>query len=89
MPIKKASKKDLKQSRAKYLKNQLLRKQLHWLFQQVNFALKKGDAAEAKKIVIQFQKTSDKLAKNHVITQQFANRKKAVLMRALATPKTS
>lgn len=89
MPIKSASKKDLKNSQARFLKNILLRKQLGWFYQQANSNLKKGDINEAKKIAAQFQKISDKLAKNNIITKQFANRRKSKLMRAITLQKTS
>jgi small subunit ribosomal protein S20 len=84
MPNKTAAMKSLRQSKKRQVTNARVKTDAKAKFKNIDALIKEGKLDEAKKLVGSFQKAIDKAAKNHIISKNKANRKKATLMKAVS-----
>jgi ribosomal protein S20 len=84
MPNKTAAMKSLRQTKKRQAINARVKTDARVKFKNIDELIKAGKLAEAKKLVANFQKAIDKAAKNHIISKNKANRKKANLMKKLS-----
>jgi ribosomal protein S20 len=84
MPTKHAAIKDLRKNARRAARNARLKTHTKHLLRKATDLLKAGSTQEAKAAAITFQKIADKAVKNKVISKGLANRKKSMLMKALA-----
>jgi len=87
MPITKAAKKALKQSRVKQTRNYNTRIKYKRAMRDVVDAVKAGKIDEAKKALPRAQKEIDMAAKKNVLNKKTAARRKSLLARTVAGAK--
>ena len=84
MPIIKAAKKALRQSRAHQKRNIKTRLDYKTAIREVMDAIKAGKTDEAVKLLAKAQKSIDMAAKKHMMHKNTASRKKSLLARSIA-----
>lgn len=76
--------KSLRQTKKRQAINARVKVDTKAKFKNIDALIKEGKLDEAKKLVAGFQKAIDKAAKNHIISKNKANRKKANLMKKIS-----
>jgi len=77
MPITKSTKKALRQSRKRRVRNLIYKKKMRGLIKQVRILVEEKKIEEAKKLLPQVYKILDKTAKVGIIKKNTASRKKS------------
>ncbi len=84
MPITKAAKKALRQSKRRRVKNLQKNKKLKDLLKEIRILISEKKIDEAKKLLPQVYKALDKAAKTNLIKKNTAARKKSRIAKFLA-----
>lgn len=87
MPNKPSAMKELRKTKKRTLHNVKIKTHVRALFGKAKELAVKGEMAEAKKVMILFQKAIDKAAKEKVVSKNRSNRKKSALMKLVLKPK--
>jgi len=88
MPIKKAAKKALKQSKKRRTRNRVQTKKIRSLLKKARLLISQNKTDEAKKVLPGVYKVLDKAAKVGLIKKNRASRIKSRVTKALARPKS-
>jgi small subunit ribosomal protein S20 len=86
MPIKKAAKKALRQSKKRRAKNRVQKEKMRTLLKKIGFLISKNKIDEAKKVLPDVYKSLDKAAKINLIKKNTASRIKSRITKALIKP---
>jgi small subunit ribosomal protein S20 len=87
MPIKKAGFKDLRQSKARALKNKKVKENLTYLIKKSRKLLENKDVQKASEWILKAVKALDRAAQKGVIKKNTASRKKSRLAKKLNSTK--
>jgi len=87
MPNKQSAIKELRKAKKRSAKNLRLKTHVRTLYKKCVDMINAGNAEEAKKLSIQFQKAVDKAAKNNVVSKNRSRRKKSALAKMLNAKK--
>jgi small subunit ribosomal protein S20 len=83
MPIKQSGKKELRKSAKRAKINLIQKKKIKDTIKKINKSIDAGKADDAKKLALVAVKLLDKAAKNNVIKQNTAARKKSRVYKAI------
>ncbi|PIR69544.1 MAG: 30S ribosomal protein S20 [Candidatus Niyogibacteria bacterium CG10_big_fil_rev_8_21_14_0_10_46_36] len=83
MPILKAAKKDLKQSKKRYVRNLKRKRVVQDVFKKMRVLADGGKIDDAVKLLPEAYKALDKAAKRGIITKNTASRKKSRITKRL------
>lgn len=89
MPIKKAAKKAIRQTKKRTKRNNIVREKIKNFTKKVRELVKENKIAEAEKALNQAYKILDKATKKNIIKKNTASRKKSRLKRSVNLAKAS